>query len=106
VLVQFVSISHESQPQICQTVILCLYDVRSTSPRFGSDFDKEMVEVSKVASEALSLKFLFGTVVEVIMPSCNNIDDIVTIKSASSGAKKVEEKKRSTFKCQQILITF
>jgi hypothetical protein len=85
---QLASISHESQAQLCQTVILRLCDVRSTSPGFGPDFDKEMVEVSKVASEALSLEFLCDTVVEAIMPSCNNIDDIVAIKSALNGAKK------------------
>ena len=82
------SMANDSQANLCQSVILRICDVRSTSPGFGSDYKTDMVGISKDAYEALSLEYLCDTVVEAILPTCSNIDDVVTIKSALSVAKK------------------
>jgi len=98
------SMSNESQAHLCQTVILRLCDVRSTSPGFGPDFDKDSVGLSEAASKALSLENLCDTVIEAVMTSCKNIDDIVTIKSALMGAKKAGLSSECSGKWDEVVV--
>jgi len=82
---QFATASNERPAALANAVIIRLCDVRSASPGFGPDVSV----TSEVASKALSLDYLCETVIESAIPSCNKLDDTVTLKDALNEAKKV-----------------
>mmetsp|Transcript_8424 Transcript_8424/g.10653 ORF Transcript_8424/g.10653 Transcript_8424/m.10653 type:complete len:875 (+) Transcript_8424:213-2837(+) len=82
------SFSNETHANLTHSAILRICDVRAASPGFGPGMNMEIALVSQVASEALSLEYLCETMMDAVIPSCSNIDDVVTMKSALQSMKK------------------
>lgn len=81
----FTSQSNTSRSAVASELMIRLCQVRGASPGYGIDYGDIPEDVSNI----LSVEFLCETVMEDILPSCNELQDAITSKLALNSMKKI-----------------